>query len=69
MQEVPNKRQPETPPRSQGPLWIAIVGLVVTIYSLGMKDEMIQDVVFWFGLVCAVIGVLYWIIRPQHGIR
>jgi hypothetical protein len=32
-----------------------------------MKDLMLGDVVFWFGVVLAFIGVLYWFIKPRHG--
>jgi len=65
--QVSNGRQPQKPERSQSPLWFAIAGLVICIASFGMKDQMVADVVFWFGAVCALIGMLYWFFRPRHG--
>lgn len=53
--------------RSQKPLWLAIGGLVVSVFSYSMNDLMIGDVVFWTGLCFAVITLLYWIVNPRHG--
>jgi hypothetical protein len=62
-----SKKRPEERERSQRPLWIAIGGLLVSVISYTMKDLMLGDVVFWFGVVLAFIGVLYWSIKPRHG--
>jgi len=64
----PSKKRPENQERGQRPLWIAIGGLVVSVISYTMKDMMLGDVVFWFGAVLAVIGVLYWFLQPRHGL-
>jgi len=62
------KKRPAEKERSQRPLWIAIGGLLVSVLSYTMRDLMLGDVVFWFGVVLAFIGVLYWFIRPKHGL-
>jgi|APFre7841882630_1041343.scaffolds.fasta_scaffold118619_1 hypothetical protein len=68
MQDLPNKRRPVKPPeRSQTPLWFVAVGLGIVLFSRGMKDEMISDVVFWLGVACAAVAILYWGFRPRHG--
>ncbi len=70
MSEGANKRRPaKSPEPSQVPLWFVIIGLGVALYSRTMKDENIGDVVFWFGVVFSVCGLLYWVIRPKHGMR
>jgi hypothetical protein len=63
-----NKRPPKRQERSQSPLWFAIAGLVISVASYGMQDLMIGDVVFWFGLVFAGIGMLYYFLQPKHGL-
>jgi hypothetical protein len=63
-----SKKRSEKTERSQRPLWIAIGGLLISVFSYTMKDLQIGDVVFWFGVVLAAIGVLYWFIRPKHGL-
>jgi len=62
------KKRPAEKERGQRPLWIAIGGLLVSVLSYTMRDLMLGDVVFWFGVVLAFIGVLYWFIRPKHGL-
>ena len=54
--------------RSQKSLWVAIAGLVISVFSFSMNDLMIGDVVFYLGLCVAAIGILYWILQPRHGI-
>jgi hypothetical protein len=54
--------------RSQRPLWIAVSGLVISLFSYSMNDLMIGDVVFYLGLFVAVIGIAYWILQPKHGL-
>ncbi|MBM3575756.1 MAG: hypothetical protein FJX39_08595 [Alphaproteobacteria bacterium] len=54
--------------RSQRPLWIAVLGLVISLFSYSMNDLMIGDVVFDLGLFVAVIGIAYWILQPKHGL-
>lgn len=61
-------QRPKEPERSQSPLWFAIVGLVISVASFGMQDFMIGDVVFWFGVVVAAIGMFYYFVQPKHGI-
>lgn len=68
MPDLPNKRRPKVEERGQRPLWIAIGGLLVSVFSFTMKDLMIGDVVFWFGGVVAFLGVMYWFIQPRHGL-
>ena len=70
MLEVPNKRQPQkSPERGQGPLWFVIIGMVIVLFSRGVKDEMIGEIVFWFGVIFSVVALLYWVFRPKHGVR
>jgi hypothetical protein len=64
----PSKKRPQKNERGQGPLWIAIGGLAVSVFSYAMRDLQIGDVVFWFGVVLAFIGVAYWFIQPRHGL-
>lgn len=54
--------------RSQKPLWFAIAGLLVVIFSRGMAEEMIGDVVAMVGAAFTFLGLLYWFIRPRHGL-
>ena len=69
MPEIPNRRTPKKGPEpSQAPLWFIIIGLGIAIFSRGMKDELIGNLTFWFGVVLGVIAVLYWIFRPRHGL-
>jgi hypothetical protein len=56
------------PERDQKALYAAIVGLLITLYGLNMKDEMVGNVVALFGVACAVVSVAYWIFRPRHGL-
>lgn len=67
MLETPKNRQAENS-RGQGPLWFIIAGLGVVLFSSGVKDEGISDVVFWLGVAFSIVGVLYWAIRPKHGL-
>jgi hypothetical protein len=69
MQNVSNKpgRQ-KVEERGQGPLWFAIAGLLVIMFSRGMQEEMIGDVVAWLGAAFAFIGLFYWFARPKHGL-
>jgi hypothetical protein len=70
MLETPDKRKPQkSPERGQAPLWFIIVGMGVILFSRGIKDEMIAEVVFWFGVIFSVIASLYWLFRPKHGVR
>lgn len=69
MENDTNKRKPQrTADRSQTPLWFVAGGLAIALYSRGMKDEMIGDVVFLLGIACAVVALLYWALRPRHGL-
>ena len=67
MLDVPKRPQPEKS-RGQGPLWLVIAGLAVVLFSSGVKDERVGDVVFWLGVAFSIVGVLYWAIRPKHGL-
>jgi hypothetical protein len=60
-------RKSEEP--SQGPLWFAIAGLLIVMFSRGMQEEMIGDVVAWVGAAFTLIGLVYWFARPNHGMR
>ncbi len=55
--------------RGQGPLWFAIAGLVVVIFSRIMQEEMIGDVVAGVGFAFTLGGLFYWFVRPTHGMR
>jgi len=69
MQDAPNKPRQQTPPEpSQAPLWLVAVGLAIAVYSRGMKDEPVGNVVLWFGLAFSVVAFLYWVFRPKHGL-
>ena len=67
MPENSNKLPTPSKERSQRPLWIAILGLVISLFSYSMNDMMIGDVVFYLGLFVAVIGIAYWVLQPKHG--
>ncbi len=70
MSEGASQRKPvKAPEPSQAPLWFVIVGLGLALYSRGMKNEMIGEVVFWLGVVFSIIAMLYWVFRPKHGMR
>lgn len=56
------------PERDQKSLYAAIVGLVISLYGLNMKDEYMGNIVFLFGAACAAIGIIYWIFQPRHGL-
>lgn len=62
------KKRPAAKERGQRPLWIAIGGLGVSVFSYAMKDMQLGDVVFWFGVILAFLGMLYWFIQPRHGL-
>jgi hypothetical protein len=57
--------KPERDPKS---LYAAIVGLLICLYGLNMRDEFMGNVVALFGAACAVVGVVYWLFRPRHGL-
>ena len=64
-----NKRiQHSEDERGQGPLWFAIAGLLVIMFSRSMQDEMIGDVVAWVGGAFTLLGLFYWFFRPRHGL-
>jgi hypothetical protein len=63
------RRQLKAPEPSQAPLWFVIVGLGVALFSRGMNDEQIAQVVLWFGVVVSFVAALYWAFRPRHGMR
>jgi hypothetical protein len=54
--------------RSQTPLYVAIGGLGVAIYSFAIQAETIRAVVMAGGIVLSVIGVGYWLLNPKHGL-
>ncbi len=69
MTNISNKRSRHgEEERSQGPLWFAIAGLLVVMFSRSMQDEMIGDVVAWVGAAFTFIGLFYWFVRPRHGL-
>ena len=51
-----------------GALWFAIGGLLVSLASSTMADQMIGDVVLWAGGVFAVISLVYYFFQPRHGL-
>lgn len=69
MQKISNKRvSPGEDERGQGPLWFAVAGLLVVLFSRSMADEMIGDVVAWVGAAFTALGLFYWFFRPRHGL-
>ena len=68
MPENSNKLPTPSKERSQRPVWIAILGLIISLFSYSMNDMMIGDVVFYLGLFVAVIGIAYWVLQPKHGL-
>lgn len=64
-----NRRAERSLERSQAPLWFVIVGLAIAIYSRGVRDEIIGNLILCFGLAAAVVAVLSWAFYPQHGVR
>ncbi len=70
MIEFPNRRQqsPKAPEPSQTPLWVIAVGLGIALFSRALENEMVGNITLLFGIACAVVGVLYWIFRPKHGL-
>lgn len=67
MSNKPDKIPTPSQDRSQRPLWIAVAGLIISLFSYSMNDLMIGDVVFYLGLFVSVIGIAYWILQPKHG--
>ncbi len=69
MSEIRNRQKPGAPEeKSQKPLWFAIGGLLVSLASSTMADQMIGDVVLWAGGVFAVISLVYYFFQPRHGL-
>jgi hypothetical protein len=68
MQDSTNKRRPSPASRSQTPLWFVAGGLAIAVYSRVMKDEAVGDVVLFFGLAFATVALVYWLVRPKHGL-
>jgi len=66
MSEGLKKRQ-QAPEPSQRPLWLVAVGLCIALYSQTMKDENIGMVVLLFGLAFSFVSLLYYFLRPKHG--
>jgi hypothetical protein len=52
----------------QGPVWFAVAGLLVVLFSRSMQDEMIGDVVACVGGFFTAVGLFYWFFRPRHGL-
>ncbi len=68
MSELLKKKSPQKAERSQQPLWVAVVSLVISLASRGMSDQGIGDVVFILGVCGAVVAILYWVFQPKHGL-
>jgi hypothetical protein len=70
MQYNSNRRRPEkSSQRSQAPLWFVIVGLVIAVYSRGMRDEIIANLLLSFGLAWSAVAMLSWVFYPKHGVQ
>ncbi len=69
MSQPVNKRPQPPQERSQTPLWFAIAGLAISVFSFAMQNTMLGDVVLWFGGVFAVVAMVYYFIQPTHGLR
>ena len=54
--------------RSQTPLYVAIGGLGVSIYSFTLEAETMRTVVMSGGVVVAIVGIAYWFLNPKHGL-
>ena len=68
MSNKPIKTPASSKELSQRPLWVAVAGLVISLFSYSMNDLMIGDVVFYLGLFVALIGIAYWVLQPKHGL-
>ena len=68
MSNITNRKTTADEERSQGPLWFAIAGLLVVMASRSLGDEMIGDIVALVGGAFTVLGLLYWFVRPRHGL-
>lgn len=64
----PTGKTPPPKERGQKPLWFAIGGLLISVFSFGLGDMQIADVVFWAGGVFAAIAMIYWFVQPTHGL-
>jgi len=58
----------KSPERSQTPLYVAIVGLAISLYSFAMAAETMRTVVMTGGVIIAIVGVAYWFLNPKHGL-
>ncbi|MCX7899497.1 MAG: hypothetical protein N2444_05360 [Methylocystis sp.] len=54
--------------RSDTPLWWAIGGLLFSVFGFSRHTQ-VGDVIFWTGLVLALIAVVYWFVQPRHGFK
>ncbi len=61
-------KKPQQPERNQKPLYATIIGLVISLYGVNMRDEYTGNVVFWLGGACALVGLIYWVFQPRHGL-
>jgi hypothetical protein len=68
MQKTSNKRIAGAEGEGQGPVWFAVAGLLVVLFSRSMQDEMIGDVVAWVGGAFTLLGLVYSFFRPRHGL-
>lgn len=67
MQKTSDKRLAGAESEGQGPVWFAVAGLLVVLFSRSMQDEMIGDVVAWVGGAFTLLGLVYSFFRPRHG--
>jgi hypothetical protein len=68
MQKTSDKRAVRSEDAGQGPVWFAVAGLLVILFSRSMQDEMIGDVVAWVGGAFTLLGLVYSFFRPRHGL-
>jgi hypothetical protein len=59
------KLQRESPERDPTPIYMAIVGLLISIASYAVPDELVSGTLFGSGLLTASFCILYWVANPN----
>jgi hypothetical protein len=59
------KLQREPPERDPTPIYVATVGLLISIASHAIPDERASGTLFGSGLLTAGFCILYWLANPN----